>query len=252
MDKLDLKTMPSINSEGAVQIATAIRKHKPTTAYDYNPTGITPKEGNADALSSFEISFASLPNIVKNKATVRENGGEVYNATLSMGEGNVVKVDITDGSVSIAGNYTLTIPVGSIGDEEYKKDQTTGHCNPELTYSYTILSKPSYDYNPTGITPEEGTVATLSSFELNFASLPNIVKNTATVRESAGTIYNATISAGDGNVLNVDIDDESISVNGSYTLTIPSGSIGDAEYAEDQSKGHCNPELTYSYTITVE
>lgn len=138
MDKLDLKTMPSINSEGAVQIATAIRKHKPTTVYDYNPTGITPEEGAVTTLSSFELNFASLPNIVKNTATVRESAGTVYNATISAGEGNVLNVDIDDESISVDGSYTLTIPSGSIGDAEYAKDQSKGHCNPELTYSYTI------------------------------------------------------------------------------------------------------------------
>ena len=36
---------------------------------------------------------------------------------------------------------------------------------------------------------------------------------------------------------------------GEYTLTIPEGAFGDADFADDPTVGHCNPELVYTYTI---
>ena len=41
-------------------------------------------------------------------------------------------------TLKVAGEYSLTIPEGSFGNAAFADDPTTGHCNPELVYTYTI------------------------------------------------------------------------------------------------------------------
>ena len=120
------------------------------------------------------------------------------------------------------------------------------------TESFTTGEAPVVqDFKPTGITPEDRSEVTeLKTFTLEFIEMPSLAAEAQPITLAGNdTLLTATLSAGDGNTLVVTLAD-TLKVAGEYTLTIPEGTFGDADFADDPTVGHCNPELVYTFTIT--
>ena len=213
---------------------------------DLEPSDITPDNGaEVTELKTITLTFDETPSLAKTEVTLTK-GEDSYPATLAAGEGNTLEITLDD-TLKVAGTYTLTIPAGTFGDKSYGADQRTGHCNPYLPYTCTVKAPVVKDLEPK-ITPADGTVVpALKTITLTFDETPYLVGKTATLTKGEESLT-AAIAAGEGNTFEITLDD-TLKVNGTYTLTIPEGTFGDADFAADPTTGHCNPELVYTYTI---
>ena len=119
------------------------------------------------------------------------------------------------------------------------------------TESFTTGKKPvEKDFEPSDITPDNGAEVTeLKTITLEFEETPSLAAEAQPITLAGkDTLLTATLVAGEENTLVVTLAD-TLKVAGEYTLTIPEGSFGDALFASDPTTGHCNPVLTYTYTI---
>ena len=235
---------------------------KPELVKDFMPTGITPADSSEiEALKTFTLAFTEAPSLVDTTAALLNEADTLsYLADLAAGEGNTLVVTLKCDTLTAAGTYKLTIPEGTFGDAAFAADPTTGHCNPELTYTYYIVEdtvpdepvKPELvkDFIPTITPADNSSWYALTEFTLTFTEAPSLVGKTAALLNETGTLsYLADLTAGEGNTLVVTLKCDTLTAAGTYKLTIPEGSFGDAAFAADPTTGHCNPELVYTYTI---
>lgn len=161
------------------------------------------------------------------------------------------------------GIYTVTIPAEAIqivmAGKDGGEDITFGNALIELSYEIEKEKTPVvYDVKATGTKPAEGTVdmqeeqfdsisvfvpegmGTIDKSEITLASSDGSYKFTTALKTNS--VPNQLIAWG--------FADNQPKINGEYTLTIPQGTFGDAEWQKDQQYGHSNPEITVKYTIT--
>ena len=205
------------------------------------------------ALSKFTLVFGEKPFLVGDSAALLNADSSAYfPAGIVASTDSTLTITLTDTVVTDSGDYLLAIPAGTYGDVIYANDPTTGHCNPELTYTYTVVvvPVPDCDYFPTGVTPEDkAEVEALKTFTLEFAETPSLATEAQPITLAGNdTLLTATLAAGEGNTLAIILAD-TLKAAGEYTLTIPEGTFGDADFAADPTTGRCNPALTYIYTI---
>ena len=197
-------------------------------------------------MKTITLTFDETPSLVGKTATLTK-GEESLTAAIAAGEGNTFEITLDD-TLKVNGTYTLTIPAGTFGDADFAANPAIGHCNPELTRTYTVKAPVVKDLEPSDITPDNGAeVPALKTITLTFDETPYLVGKTATLTKGEESLT-AAIAAGEGNTFEITLDD-TLKVNGTYTLTIPAGTFGDADFAADPTTGHCNPELVYTYTI---
>ena len=122
-----------------------------SVAYDFDaePT-ITPANNETiTSLSSFTLTFDERPFLAANpSATVmKEGSSKSYRARITESpdgksfiitlqgdeEGQTAGYTLTED-----GGYMLVIPAGTFGDADFAADPTTGHCNKQIVYVYTI------------------------------------------------------------------------------------------------------------------
>lgn len=183
---------------------------------------------------------------------VTDQDGNIYTA-------EIVASDWTDiyyiniNGVTNPGTYTLTIPEGQFGSEDYFGKEpyyTIGHANPELTYTFT-LKAPALEV--ASVTPENGTsVACLNTVTLTFAE--SVTENAeageitcvGTVKDPGYNKADVTVSV-DGATVTFALAETSDYwyAGETYQLTIPAGYF-------TGTSGKTNEALTYSWTISEE
>ena len=116
-----------------------IEGYVPEAEKDFKPSDITPDNGaEVTALKTFTLIFTEKPALAAEAQPITLAGNDtLLTATLAVGDGNTLVVTLAD-TLKAAGEYTLTIPESTFGDAAFAADPTTGHCNPELVYTYTI------------------------------------------------------------------------------------------------------------------
>ena len=233
----------------------------PEAEKDFKPSDITPDNGaEVTALKTFTLEFVETPALAAEAQPITLAGKDtLLTATLAAGDGNRLVITLAD-TLKVVGEYTLTIPEGTFGDAAFAADPTTGHCNPELTYTYYVVEdtvpdepvKPEtvQDFKPSGITPTDSSeIEALKTITLIFTEKPALAAEAQPITLAGNdTLLTATLAAGEENTLAITLTD-TLKVAGEYTLTIPEGAFGDADFADDPAVGHCNPELVYTYTI---
>ena len=120
------------------------------------------------------------------------------------------------------------------------------------TESFTTGKAPVVqNFKPATTSPADSSeIEALKTITLIFTEKPALAAKAQTITLAGNdTLLTATLSAGSGNRLVVTLAD-TLKVLGEYTLTIPEGAFGDADFADDPTVGHCNPELVYTFTIT--
>ena len=132
---------------------------KPEVQKDFIPT-VTPAE--TETLYSLDEIILSFEKTVKLKqgATATITGTENQTVPITERENNAFAITLS-APLSTAGTYTLTIPEGTFGDQTYFDDPTTGHCNPEHSYTFTIKEVDALDENIADnitVTVADGTV----------------------------------------------------------------------------------------------
>ena len=147
--------------------------------------------------------------------------------------GNKVLVNFAE-AVTEAGQYTLSIPAGSIvvdalGEEVH-----------ELHFTYYIFQEGMPEYT---INPAEGEVYRLQYFTLDFGQQVNVDEtiHPTLTNDETGEAYECNLLVLGGNA--VAFKEYPLSILGSYTLTIPAGCI------ILTSSWQTNAEMEFHYTI---
>ena len=205
----------------------------------YDQITITPAEGEVESLQYFTISFPLYVTEIAfgSRATLTNTTtGHTYNTEMTEVGFNLLVY--TSQEITEAGDYTLTVPAGSViitalGEEVH-----------ELNFNYTIADTGTSFYDEITIDPAEGRVESLQNFTITFpmeidclaADVMGTMTNTTT-----GTNYDAAMSSLDNKVY-VDIA-EAVTEPGRYVLTIPEGAV------IIEALGEMIHELKFDYTI---
>ena len=278
----DPELVPSTLSETPIvdgKISGTLRNLSPEKYYKYRPFYRTVKGkyyygawlafGTRDVYAYFEPTVSTRSGEVHgNNSTISGYIVEGSDELLSQGFEYWAETPVTRSTESIATRSTASEPERIEGSGTLMSVTLTG-LDYNTTYYYrayaTTAKKTTYgntesfttgkapvvqDFKPTGITPTDNSeVEALKTFTLEFEETPSLAVKAQTITLAGNdTLLTATLSAGSGNTLAITLAD-TLKTAGEYTLTIPEGTFGDADFADDPTVGHCNPELVYTYTI---
>ena len=205
----------------------------------YDQITINPAEGEVGSLQNFTISFPEFVGeiaygskaILTNNTTHQTYRAEMYDVRFTV-------LIYFPQEITEAGEYTLTIPAGSV--VFYTMDEEVH----ELNFNYNVVGiEPSF-YDKITIDPAEGIVESLQNFTIKFPMdvdylAPDVM---ATLTDTTtGTSYDAAMNSLDSLVF-VSCD-EVITNPGRYTLTIPVGAVIIEALGEEVS------ELKFNYMI---
>lgn len=226
---------------------------------------VSPQQGELDielrSLSQITLTFDQDIEVAENKtATLALPNGETLTAPLVRNRflGNTVTLNFPE-ILPLNGKYTLTIKRWSVGDAEWIANYEAGHSNPKIEVEWTVSNGleagVDYDLNPVSITPA------------NNASIAYAATGSVKIVMPEGTIMNPNVAihlscteakyeqqltfvaTGSKNVTyTAEISPVPV-VNGTYTLMIPGGSFGDADFIAGNG-GHANPPISYQYSFS--
>lgn len=154
------------------------------------------------------------------------------------------------------GTYYVVVPRGYFIFGELSE---TGRSK-EMTITYVVENEENavaQDFVPVSTTPAEGEVAELSSFTIT-------CEDVVGVPDMEGALTKVKLSDANGKeyaIAKVEYDDndwnsfiiglaETITETGTYTLEIAAGVFGSEDYDPVMGEGHCNPALSYTFTVT--
>ena len=135
--------------------------NKPEVKKDFTPKEITPADtATLYYLKEFILSFEKTTKLQPDSTATIISDTDTLPASITKRGNDVFAITLSD-TLFTVGEYTLTIPEGTFGDPTYIDDPTTGHCNPELSYTYTIKEVDALDENIADnmvVTVADGTV----------------------------------------------------------------------------------------------
>ena len=238
---------------------------------------VDPAQGEVESLETIFIDFGGFrPRLIDGFMyptynLVNANGETVTTAATNYSYEQIdgsyyYKLKVTLGAkVTTPGDYFLTIPADVFKD----KDAYSGYStNAEMTFKWTIkeveVDNTVYDMTLVSAKPANGSeVESLETIKLTFnyddsINLRLAAKNTGwiTVTDEAGNSYDAYMDDNwDGYVGDYIIYVSGATQPGTYTVTIPKGTVADDSYMNKQPyylQGHANPEIVLTYTIKAE
>jgi hypothetical protein len=207
----------------------------------YEALEVTPAEGTVTSLQHFTITFGDLPVVVNTNAipTLEKGGGGAIEGTMSLdADGMTVHIDF-DECCTASGQYFLNIPENSL-------TVNNQHLLP-LTLRFSISGDADSFYEQITADPAEGVVESLQNFTISFPEYIGDIEygSMATLRnDKNGKTYRAEMYGVGFKVLAY--FPEEVTKAGSYTLTIPEGSV------VIYTLGFDVHELTFHYTIEGE
>ncbi|MDE5795474.1 MAG: hypothetical protein K2H75_00025, partial [Muribaculaceae bacterium] len=234
--------------------------------YDIEFTKFRPAEGEVDLeevqFDSFAMWTAGEGLNLAGDATVTITATNGYNETLTLKSpyANYYWGTLSN-MIAVNGIYTVTIPAATVVDTEYiETEGQSGHANAETIITYNVINgtlagEPVvYDLSLVSVRPAEGKRdLTMDSFDSISLTLPGDCAFASDVftlfmdaPEEQGNIALEFTSSWGGTIayFNEPVYD------GIYTLVIPEGMFGDAEWIADHQSGHANAEITLQWTLT--
>ncbi len=216
----------------------------------YNVSG----EYNEEIPSVVTITMNSSDFTVSN-ATLSYTGATREAADYTV-DGNVITVQISEAAQQA---NSMSVMVYATGNN----DAPIAYGTSEDDGSFILLTyqMPRNAFVPTTVTPAAGAVESLSTITLGFDETVGTLNtgNTITLTDAANNVTECSIDydAADWNVAIISVGGE-ITAEGTYTLTIPEGTIYNDSYdsgftdEDGMPEGDLyNPELVYVYSITT-
>lgn len=169
--------------------------------------------------------------------------------------------------ITTNGTYTITVPKGLLGDAAFVADQNSGCANQAATFEVLFIEglpepEPTviYDLGIKSSKPAEGVVdmesfvweVTTFGIDAQYDMAPGVTKEATLTCESAGYSQSGEISLSmltDYTRTLKFINGTEPTKNGTYVLTIPEGTFGDAEWQADPASGHTNPEIKVYFLV---
>ena len=260
--------------EGAINVATnltwTVMEPDPNT-YDLALTsdpanGATVTELKTIKISAADASVIAMPTTEAQSAgwfTIKDAEGNSYNYTANTGLGIEIHIE----GATAPGTYTVVVPAKSFVDA-MTMTAASKRYNAEMVLTYTLQEEEEvdntvYDMTLVSAKPANGSeVESLETIKLTFnyddsINLRFAAKNTGwiTVTDEAGNNYDAYMDDNwDGYVGDYIIYVSGATQPGTYTVTIPKGTVADDSYMNKEPyflQGHANPEFTLTYTIVA-
>ncbi|MGM9817202.1 MAG: Ig-like domain-containing protein [Lepagella sp.] len=181
-----------------------------------------------------------------------EAGQKVTNCSISddVPDGFVI---VLDEPITESGKYTVVLPAGVYNTGEGYGTQPQ---EVEVRLSYTVLSAPEEVITITAVEPtSESTVASLKEIKVEFSE--PVYGDDVTIsinNKTAYTSYNATLSIDptDRTKGVIQVEEEIIE-EGSYTVYIPNGVVGDETwYNNDAQTGKCNTYAVFYFSVNSQ
>ena len=201
----------------------------------YEQITIDPAEGIVERLKDFTITFPQNVDCLAPDCMAELTNtttGETWPAAMGYLD-NQVLVSLEQ-EVSQAGQYTLTIPVGTVIVE------ALGEEVHELNFNYTISESGMPDFT---INPPEGELYFLQNFTIAYGQqvIVDEEAHPTVTNIASGDIFDCNIIEIGGNAL-VYLTNP-LSVLGDYLLNVPAGCI------TIEATGQTNPEMNFLYTV---
>lgn len=212
----------------------------------------------ASQMVTFTTNISTVQ--VKDNVTVTfasKDGSFSTTAMLEVNFGSQMKAVFTE-KPRLNGDYTITIPKASFGDEAWLADNTTGHSNDELVLNYTLtgLKDPAqaveFDIVPVSFMPALDQVTSdLSSVTVTFDQALGIYGggDLAAVLWSTEQGYRvmAYVSASAPQTEFTFVFNPAPTEAGNYLFMVAQGSLGDADYIANDQTGHASAEISHVY-----
>ena len=201
----------------------------------YDQITIDPAEGNVECLQYFTITFPMevdrLADDVMATLTNTTTGNAIDAAMSSLD--NKVYVNTAE-AVTEPGRYTLNIPVGAVIIDALDE------MVQELNFNYIIPEAGMPDYT---INPPEGEVHILQVFTIDYGDSVFVDEEAIAIltNDETGEAFECNMWEIEGKA--IIYKEYPLSVEGSYTLTVPAGCIMIV------STGQTNPEMVFHYTL---
>jgi hypothetical protein len=201
----------------------------------YDQITIDPAEGRVESLQYFTLTFPMevdylAPDVMA--MLTNNTTGTTIDAAMSSLD-NKVYVNTAE-VVTEPGRYTLNIPVGAVIIE------SLGEMIQELNFNYVIPQAGMPDYT---INPPEGEVHLLQVFTIAYSDSVTVDEEAIAIlsNDETGEAFECNMWEIDGKA--IIYKEYPLSVEGSYTLTVPAGCITVV------STGQTNPEMVFHYTL---
>ena len=258
------------NKSAAFDLTWTVTEPDPNT-YDLALTsdpanGATVTELKTIKISAADASVIAMPTTEAQSAgwfTIKDAEGNSYNYTANVGLGIEINIE----GATALGTYTVVVPAKSFVDA-MTMTAASKRYNAEMVLTYTLQEEEEvdntvYDLTPVTVSPANGSeVESLETIKLTFnyddsINLRFAAKNTGwiTVTDEAGNNYDAYMDDNwDGYVGDYIIYVSGATQPGTYTVTIPKGTVADDSYMNKEPyflQGHANPEFTLTYTIVA-
>ena len=203
---------------------------------------VTPAPGTVASLNEFEFIFNDYEtcNWTYSAYPTISNGVNTRNITnLGFATANNGLTASLGAELTEPGTYTVTIPVGAVTFNDDPDNVNTS----EASFVYTI---PDASSESITITPAEGTVTSLKTFNILFNNHSEVSWGNGypTLTTPDGTVSNVTgVELGVAwNEVIVNLDEE-ITADGDYILTLPAGVINYEDGSSNTS------DFAFHYTI---
>lgn len=150
------------------------------------------------------------------------------------------------------GEYVITIPQGSFGDEAWINNPETGHSNPELTYTFTIVGATDRSNVEYTLVPEIVPNSEYKMFTVMFNNREiQMAEDATAVFSCTEARYYQTAkftSVGNG-IFNVTFE-EAPAEAGTYVFTIEQGVFGTKDFFTSEKKsGNANARIDKTFEI---
>ena len=256
------------NKNAAFDLTWTVMEPDPNT-YDLALTSDPANGATVTELKTLKISAAdptviAMPTTEAQSAgwfTIKDAEGNSYNYTANTGLGIEIHIE----GATAPGTYTVVVPAKSFVDA-MTMTAASKRYNAETVLTYTLQEEEEvdntvYDMTLVSAKPANGSeVESLETIKLTFnyddsINLRFAAKNTGwiTVTDEAGNNYDAYMDDNwDGYVGDYIIYVSGATQPGTYTVTIPKGTVADDSYMNKEPyflQGHANPEFTLTYTL---
>lgn len=266
----------SIASLAALALATTAFAADNDASYSETPVeydltlAISTPKPNAEGQISAYKSLESIFFVCEEKNLVTAPGSEIevslkedngsFSTTGRLRKTNGLNANYSYFFVSFGqeppynGTYTITIPKGAFGTEEWAQDPNYGRSNDEIELSFELVDgadHDTYSLEPITINPKEGSYSTGDAFStvtLTFAEGVQAVRGASATLAGIDNTYveTATFRATNGG-FTVTFS-STPSEKGNYLFTVAYGTFGDEDYVKNGT-GKASAPINIKYTL---
>ncbi len=203
-------------------------------------------EGLPQVIETYWDNIDVAIKINGNASLLNANGEQIASLSISQSTQNLNLINLSMEAMTLEpGSYTISIPAGVISDE------SGVWSNEQVSWSYSITDDPIYLFD--SVSPADGstfykTQGLPTQIETVWKNIDSSVKfngNPLLLNANGEQIASLNIAQSTQNLNLISLTMEAMTLEpGSYTISIPAGSIS------DESGAWSNEQVSWSYSLT--